>query len=556
MILSDLNLNQPLPIQLSQVTNYVVINDPAFPPLSTIVVNGYDAFGNPLSSIQVFPRTAKIVRTSSEVTLNETIPNPLQLSQVTNYIPLYNDDATFPALSTTVVEGYNAYGSPIVHTQIFPRTVRLVNEVATPLNISVPSPVQLSQVTNYVQVSSGIDPLSCIVVNGYNAYGNAISAVQIFPRNVQLVKEVSSLNWDQTAANPIQLEQVTNYVQLYSDDSNFPALSTIVVNGYDAFGNPNSAVQVFPRTASLIYKISPSTVLDYSAPLPIQLSQVGNFVPLYNNDTNYPALSTVVVNGYDAFGNPISSVQVFPRMVSLVFEYSGALSPGYGYLNFASENLGVFPGNYLYKGGDYFNVGTGDFTIEFYFKLTNPNACTFLYFTDNLDYSVSNKFWILFLGESIQYALAGSPTSFNLAPTLNEWHHFALSRASGTFYPYLDGQQGAVLSETTNFVQMLSCFIGGLNFFGTFGINEVYCLNGSMSNVRVTENVALYTTSSFTPPTPPLSYDANTTILLMPVSEETKYVNSVDSETFINHDNPVTNQAVTFSAGPIDYPPN
>lgn len=232
-------------------------------------------------------------------------------------------------------------------------------------------------------------------------------------------------------------------------------------------------------------------------------------------------------------------------------------APGasYGYLNFSATGTAPYPGNYLYKGGDYFNVGTGDFTIEFYFKLTNTNTNAFLYFTDSLDYSTSNKFWILFFGDVMQYAYSGSPTSFDLAPSLNEWHHFALSRNNGTFYPYLDGQQGAVIEDTTNFVQMLTCFIGGNNLFGTYGLNEVYCLNGSMSNIRVTENVALYTTSSFTPPTPPLSYDANTTILLMPVSEETKYVNSVDNESFINHDNPVTNQAVTFSAGPIDYSP-
>jgi len=328
MYIADLNLNEPLPIQLSQVTNYVVINDPAFPPLSTIVVNGYDAYGNALSAVQVFPRTVKLVRYADDVATNPAIPNPIQLSQVTNYVPLYNGDATFPALSTTIVEGYNAYGNQIVHVQAFPRTISLVTEVVSALNVTVPSPIQLSQVTNYVQVSSGIDPLSCIVVNGYSAYGNAISAVQIFPRQLQLVKSLSTLTWNQTAANPIQLQQVTNYAQLYAGNVMYPALSTVVVNGYDAYGNALSAVQVFPRTASLVYNIDPATVLDYSAPLPIQLSQIGNYVPLYNDDVNFPALSTVVVNGYDAFGNAISAVQVFPRMVSLVLDFSGpAVTP-------------------------------------------------------------------------------------------------------------------------------------------------------------------------------------------------------------------------------------
>lgn len=327
MTLSDLNLTQPLPIQLSQVTNYVVINDPAFPPLSTVVVNGYDAFGNAISAVQVFPRTAKIVRYVSDVSLSKYQPNPIQLSQVTNYIPLFNDDLLFPALSTVVVNGYNAYGNAISAVQVFPRTVGLVTNVPTPLNVTIPSPIQLSQVTNYVQVANGIDALSSIIVDGYNAYGNAISAVQVFPRQVQLVKNIEELEWNQTAPNPIQLQQVTNYVQLYQDDDDFPALTTTVVNGYDAFGNAISSVQVFPRTASLVHKISPLTVLDYSAPLPIQLAQIGNYVPLYNDDVNYPALSTVVVNGYDAYGNAISAIQVFPRMVSLVYDYNSIIPP-------------------------------------------------------------------------------------------------------------------------------------------------------------------------------------------------------------------------------------
>jgi len=37
-------------------------------------------------------------------------------------------------------------------------------------------------------------------------------------------------------------------------------------------------------------------------------------------------LSTVVVNGYDAYGNAISAVQVFPRMVSLVLDYNSGLN--------------------------------------------------------------------------------------------------------------------------------------------------------------------------------------------------------------------------------------
>lgn len=324
MNLTDLSLDQPLPIQLSQVGNYVVINDPAYPPLSCTVVNGYDAFGNAISSVQVFPRTVKLVRSAADLTVDESIPNPIQLSQVTNYVPLFNDDATFPALSTIVVNGYDAFGNAISAVQQFPRTISLVNEVGT-VDPTQPSPIQLSQVANYTQVTDGIQALSCTVVNGYDAFGNAISSVQVFPRQVSLTKEITTLNWNTTAANPIQFLQVTNYVNLLNDDATFPALSTTVVNGYDAFGNAISSVQVFPRTASLVHTVDPGITLDYNAPLPIQLAQIGNYVPLYNNDATYPALTATVVNGYDAFGNAISAYQLFPRMVSLIYNYGSEI---------------------------------------------------------------------------------------------------------------------------------------------------------------------------------------------------------------------------------------
>ena len=49
--------------------------------------------------------------------------------------------------------------------------------------------------------------------------------------------------------------------------------------------------------------------------------QTLSYVPLYNNDATYPALETTVVDGYDSSvaGNPLSSTQVFPRMVQLVY---------------------------------------------------------------------------------------------------------------------------------------------------------------------------------------------------------------------------------------------
>lgn len=323
--LSDLRLSQPLPIQLGQIGNYVTITDPSFPALSTTVVDGYDSQGNALSSVQVFRRTAKIVCdidniSDGPVTINTTTGQNLQLAQVTSLCPLLNDDSTFPALSTTVVDGYTSFGTANSSVQVFPRTVQFVKFASgVSYNVNTPLPIQLGQVVNFFPITNGIAALSTTVVDGYDSMGSANQSIQVNNRNAALVQEVGTLNWQQTYAAPIQLSQVTNYVAINNNDSTYAALSTTVVNGYSSTGSGAiSSTQVFPRTSALVYEIN-GVAIDTNVPLPINLAQDLSYVPLNNDDSTYPALSTTVVNGYDSLGNAISSVQVFPRMVQLVY---------------------------------------------------------------------------------------------------------------------------------------------------------------------------------------------------------------------------------------------
>lgn len=324
--LSDLRLSQPLPIQLGQVANYVAITDPAFPALSTTVVNGYDSQGNALSSVQVFPRTAKLVCNidniaDGPVTIDSTLGQNIQIAQVTSLAPLLNDNSTFPALSTTVVNGFYSFGGPISSTQVFPRTVEFYRAATPTLDVNIPLPIQLGQVGNYFPVSTGIPALSTTVVDGfYSTNAGAISSVQIDPRNVSLKTNIAAPAFDFTLAAPLQLVQVTNYVPIDTGNVTYPPLETTVVNGYYSTGTgPISSNQVFQRTTSLVHILDPATQLDVTQPLTINEAQIGNYVPLYNTDATYPALSTTVVNGFDSFGNAISAVQALPRTVSLVY---------------------------------------------------------------------------------------------------------------------------------------------------------------------------------------------------------------------------------------------
>lgn len=231
----------------------------------------------------------------------------------------------------------------------------------------------------------------------------------------------------------------------------------------------------------------------------------------------------------------------------------------YGYLNFTSQDPNFYPGNYLNLSGTYIDVGYNDFTIECFFKQNIAGEVAFLFQIGQGESFFNGLFSILIYAGEISYVAGGSPTSLGLSPSPNEWHHVALVRYNGSFYVLLDGVFGSFSINGSSFnltSQASSINLGGSNLFGTNGLNEVYCLNGSISNFRVTKNVALYT-EIFDPSSLviPLVADANTSVLLLPTSEPLKYTNSVDNSTFTCRNNPVTNEPVTFSAGPIAYPP-
>jgi hypothetical protein len=175
----------------------------------------------------------------------------------------------------------------------------------------------------------------------------------------------------------------------------------------------------------------------------------------------------------------------------------------------------------VYGGSMYFD-GTGDF-------LSVPNSSAFTLGTN----SFTIEFWLYpiaattgwVLGKGDAATAAGSTLSFYLAgtnwefysgsstlgltkPTLaaNTWQHVAVVRNSTTITIYLNGTSVSSLSvgttsinTTTQPVQLGSYSTGGYN--------------GYVSNFRIVNGAALYT-SSFVPPTAPLTPIINTTLLL------------------------------------------
>lgn len=142
------------------------------------------------------------------------------------------------------------------------------------------------------------------------------------------------------------------------------------------------------------------------------------------------------------------------------------------------------------------NFGTGDFTVEMWFKYAGGNNGYITLFTNNgaQGYNLSVMFGDSGYGHSLFMIVGNNPGNLYLSGVTKStigtgWHHYALTRQAGTFYMFYDG--GLVLTKTG----VGSSFTSNLFQIGNGIIGQV-------DEVRVTKGYARYT-SNFTPSTTP-----------------------------------------------------
>lgn len=153
-------------------------------------------------------------------------------------------------------------------------------------------------------------------------------------------------------------------------------------------------------------------------------------------------------------------------------------------------------------------VGTGDFTCEGWFFFTTIGSVS-----DELmacsrgigvGWQTTRRFtnWTLDLNSTSILATATGVVTNN-----NVWYHLAVTRQSGTIRLFTNGVLNTtVTSNTSNFTSTSFC-LGALNS------NTDYNLVGNISNFRFVASTALYT-STFTPPTTPLTAVSGTVLLV------------------------------------------
>ena len=200
------------------------------------------------------------------------------------------------------------------------------------------------------------------------------------------------------------------------------------------------------------------------------------------------------------------------------------------------------------------NLSSGDFTVECWFYITSTPSVS----RPIIGSYASNVFDRTYLQYSISYGSNGSlyvapysgATTYDMifaSVSLNSWHHVALVRSGNSFYAYLDGNRNATtqtISGSLNTGSWLT-YLGAYTEGGTSYYN-----NGYVSNARIIKGTALYTGSTYTVPTTPLTNIANTSLLTL---QSNRFIDNSNNNFAITRNGDVSIQAFSPFAPTAAY---
>lgn len=185
-------------------------------------------------------------------------------------------------------------------------------------------------------------------------------------------------------------------------------------------------------------------------------------------------------------------------------------------------------------------VGTGDFTVE-WFQYQFPTGGNERVFSVNTWPSASiacsmessvNTFYFWTNGNLINCGdISGIYTS---------WNHIAVCRASGTLNAYVNGSQvysGANSDDITDSSNLL--------YIGTESTGGGSDFLGYITNFQFVKGTALYN-APFTPPSAPITPDANAKLLLLASSDSEKLIDSSSQNKTVTNNGVDWNETTPF----------
>lgn len=155
-----------------------------------------------------------------------------------------------------------------------------------------------------------------------------------------------------------------------------------------------------------------------------------------------------------------------------------------------------------------FNYGTGDFTVEFWYRSSTAPAAYRRILAHPSSTNAENTFQIWHgigtvsgsTSDAVELPAAGlTGTIVSVATAVSDstWRHIAFARQSGTTRAFLDGVLKQSAADTNDYSRGGA---EGIRIGGRGDLAENTFLNGSLDDLRITKGVARYT-ANFTPPT-------------------------------------------------------
>jgi len=262
-------------------------------------------------------------------------------------------------------------------------------------------------------------------------------------------------------------------------------------DGYNSFTGYISNLRLVNGTAAYTAAFTPPTT-------PLTAITNTSLLTCQNNTLKDNSTNAFTVTG---FGD--AKVQTFN-----LFDNSVAITDT-GSLYFDGS------GDYLALPTQAGQIGTGDFTLECWYRSNTSTASTHCPIIANYENN-SNGSWALKASSSndqcVQFAYYNNGW-FDLTTTKNitadmAWHHVAVTRQGTTLRLYVDG---ALINSWT-----VSATLGGNGYTVQLGriANDNAFMNGYMSDARLVTGTALYTGSTYTVPTAPLTSIVGTKFLV------------------------------------------
>ena len=276
----------------------------------------------------------------------------------------------------------------------------------------------------------------------------------------------------------------------YTSNQNYFTTSPVTI-GKDSAGSTYvtgymSNVRIVKGTG-----LYPGPFVPSNSPLPA----VQNTTLLVSSTITPPVYDAAEINDIENVGTSKLTASNSPYYSS----YSGQFDGSGDYLTLAANAA--------------FGFGTGDFTVEMWIYPTSTKNTQFLFDTrDNGAASGTRYALALNNTTSMQPIISvgtGTIVTSSQTVAINSWYHIAFSKASGTVRLFINGTQVGSVSSAIDVGASSGPAIGTVG--DARGSYDGY-FAGYISNLRVVKGTALYTTT-FTPPTAPLTAIANTSLL-------------------------------------------